>query len=89
MTVKSLLFTGDLPYSEPVTCKPGRTEVPVTLKKDGRLYRFVVRDKIDVIDPYLVLVKAAAFAIGQGEPYAGLPPERSVRDFLIKQNVVI
>ncbi len=89
MAAKSILFGNTLPYSEPVTCRPGREEVPITLKKDGRLYRFVVRDKIVVEDPYLVLVKAAAFAVAEGEPYAGLPPERSVRDFLLKQNVVI
>lgn len=88
--MKSLLFVdGALPYSEPPTCKPGRQEVTVTLKKDGRLYKFVVRDKITVEDPYLMLVKASAFAISEGEPFAGRPPERSVRDFLIKNNVVI
>ena len=89
MSVKSLLFTNQLPYSEPPSCKPGRQEVPVTLKKNGRLYRFIVRDKIVVEDPYLVLVKAAAFSISQGEPYSGQTPDRSVRDFLIKSNVVI
>lgn len=88
MSAKSLLFTGVLPYSDPPGCGPGRTEVLITIKKNGRLYKYVMRDKIGVEDPYLVLVKAAAFAIGQGEPYQGLPPERAVRDYLIKQNVV-
>lgn len=89
MSAKSILFSGTLPYTEPDDCKPGRQEVFVTLKKYGRFYRFVVRDKIVVEDPYLVMVKASAFAISEGEPYSGQTPERSVRDFLIKQNVVI
>lgn len=89
MSAKSLLFTGSLPYSEPPGCGPGRNEVPVTVRKYGRLYKFVLRDKITVEDPYLVLVKAAAFAVQEGEPYSGRPPERSVRDFLIKSSVVI
>ncbi len=89
MSARSILFSGTLPYEEPETCKPGRQESFVTIKKDGRLYRFVVRDKICVEDPYLVMVKAAAFAIAEGEPYSGQTPERSVRDFLIKTNIVI
>lgn len=88
MTAKSLLFTGALPYSDPPGCTPCRTEIPVTIRKNGRLYNFVIRDKIAVEDPYLVLVKAGAFAIAQGEIYSGLPPQRSVRDFLIKTNLV-
>jgi hypothetical protein len=88
MPAKSLLFTGALPYTDPPGCGPCRTEVPITIRKNGRLYNFVLRDKISIEDPYLVLVKAGAFAISQGELYNGLPPERSVRDFLIKQNLV-
>jgi len=90
MSAKSLLFDNVLPYSVPPGCGPcDRTEVPITMRKFGRLYHFVLRDKIAVEDPYLVLVKAAAFAISQGEQYSGLPPKRAVRDFLIKSNVVI
>jgi hypothetical protein len=48
-----------------------------------------MRDKVAVEDPYLVLVKAAGFAIRQSEPYAGRVPARSVRDILIKSTVVI
>ncbi len=87
--MKSLLFQGNTPFIEPTTCAIGRQEVPVNIKKDGRVYRFVLRDKIAAEDPYLVLVKAAAFSIQTGEPYNGTPPSRSVRDFLIKQSVVI
>lgn len=86
---KSLLFTNTLPFNVPPGCSPCRQEVTFTIRKHGRLYTFVLRDKIVVEDPYLVMVKAEAFAIGQGEPYAGIPPERAVRDFLIKSNVVI
>lgn len=89
MSAKSLLFTGDLPFSVPAGCAPGRQEVPVTIRKFGRLYKFILRDKITVEDPYAILVKAAAFAVQEGEPYAGRTPERSVRDFLIKSSVVI
>jgi len=89
MTAKSLLFSDSLPYSDPPGCSPCRTEVPITIKKDGRLYNFVLRDKIDCEDLHLVMVKAAAFAIRTGEPYSGLPPARAVKDFLIKSNVVI
>lgn len=86
---KSLLFTNTLPFGVPPGCAPCRQEVTFTVRKFGRLYTFKLRDKISVEDPYLVLVKAEAFAIAQGEPFAGIPPERAVRDFLIKQNVVI
>jgi len=89
MSAKSLLFSGTLPYSEPPGCGPGRQEVPITIRKHGRLYRFVLRDRIAIEDPYLVLVKAIAFAVQEGEPYAGQVPERAVRDFLIKSSVVI
>lgn len=89
--MKSLLFQGVTPFIEPPECgsKPCRTEVPITLRKNGRLYQFILRDKVVPEDPYLVLVKAAAFARSQGEPYAGKPPDRGVRDFLIKESVII
>lgn len=88
--MKSLLFQdGATPFEEPATCGTGRQEVTLNIRKDGRLYRFVLRDKIMPEDPYLVMVKAAAFAIQTAEPYNGTPPARSIRDFLIKQGVVI
>jgi hypothetical protein len=84
---KSLLFTGDVPFGVPPGCGPCRQEVTVTIRKHGRLYTMVLRDKIVVEDPYLVLVKAEAFALAQGEPYAGIVPPRSLRDELIKSNL--
>lgn len=88
--MKSLLFQeGATPFEEPVGCGIGRQEVSINLKKDGRTYRYVLRDKIAAEDSYLVMVKATAHSIQTGEPYNGTPPSRSVRDFLIKQSVVI
>ena len=90
--MKSLLFqSGASPFSEPSGCGalPCRTEVPITIRRDGRLYKFVLRDRIVPEDGYLTMVKAVAFAIQQNEPYAGQPPTRSVRDFLVKSSVVI
>ena len=87
--MKSLLFQGVTPFVEPEFCTPGRTEIPITLRQQGRLYKFVLRDKLAPEDPYLVLVRAAAHSIQTGEPYNGTTPNRGVRDFLIKQSVVI
>jgi hypothetical protein len=90
--MKSLLYQrGATPFSEPTGCSavPVRNEVTVSLRKNGRLYQFTLRDKIVPEDPYLILVKAVAFAIQQREPYAGQPPSRSIRDFLVRNNVII
>lgn len=89
--MKSLLFQGVTPFSEPSECEAiaCRTEVPLTIRKDGRFYRFVLRDKVLPEDGYLMMVKAAAFAVANGEPYNGRFPDRSVKDFLIKNSVVI
>jgi hypothetical protein len=87
--MKSLLHQNVLPgLTLPVGCGPGRSEVPLTLRKDGRLYRFILRDKLIPEDPYLVLVKATAFAIQTGEPNNGTAPDRSIKDFLIRSSVV-
>jgi hypothetical protein len=88
MSAKSLLHASDAPLVEPEICKPGRQEVKLTFRKDGRLYHLVVRDKIVVEDPYLMLVKAIGFAVHQREPYMGQLVPRAVKDFLIKSNVV-
>ncbi len=87
---RSLLFQDNAPMQLPPGCGLcDRTEVPVSLRKDGRIYHFVLRDKIVVEDLLLVMTKAAAFAIMEGEPYAGTPPARALRDVLIKQDTVI
>lgn len=59
----------------------------MTIRKFGRLYTFTLNDKIVVEDPYLNLVRAEAFALQQGEPFAGTTPPRTIRDFLIKNNL--
>ena len=88
--MKSLLFQeGATPFVVPSECGLGRSEVNFSIKQYGRLYNFVVRDKVVPEDVLLTLVKGIAFAIQQKEPYAGKPPARSVRDFLVKSNVVI
>jgi len=90
--MKSLLFQpGVTPFTEPTSCSafPCREEVVLNFRKDGRLYRFVLRGKVVPEDGYLPLVKAIAFAIQTNEPYAGSAPARSVRDFLVRSNVVV
>jgi hypothetical protein len=87
--MKSLLFSAVSPFVIPPGCGPSRTEVVQVLRKNGRLYRVVMRDKIVVEDPYLVMVKATAFALQQGETYPGTPPARGIRDFLVKTNIQI
>lgn len=84
---KSLLFTPSSPFHAPHSCAAGRQEVRVDFHKDARRYSLVIRDKIVVEDPYIVLVKAAAFAVQQNEPYMGRVTSRAVRDFLIKGSV--
>jgi hypothetical protein len=90
--VKSLLFQKDqTPFIEPTGCGalPCRVEVPVTIRREGRLYRFVLRDKVVPEDPYVNLVKAIAFAIQTNEPYSGNLPSRAVKDFMVRNNVII
>jgi hypothetical protein len=91
VSAKSLLYFNPpvLPFGVPPGCTPCRNEVKTVIRKLGRTYTLTLRDKIAVEDPYLNLVKAEAFALQQGEPFAGLTPDRSFRDALIKSNLVI
>lgn len=89
MSAKSLLFSEASVLAQPEACLPCRQEAKVTVRKEGRLYTLVMRDKITIEDPYITLVKAAGFAVGQSEPYMGRLVPRSVRDFLIRSSVVI
>ena len=89
--MKSLLYVAG---ATNLTLPPGcgicdRVEVPISIRSDGRIYRFILRDKVVVEDPYLVMVKALAFSIRQGEPYPATPPSRKIRDFLIKTRDVV
>jgi hypothetical protein len=89
--MKSLLYQGGLSVPVPSACTtlPCRTEQTFSIRKYGRLYKFTVRDKIVPEDPMFMLVKAAAYARKTNTAYAGNAPKRSVRDFLIKDSVVI
>ncbi len=87
--MKSLLFQPDSPFTVPPGCGIGRTEVKRVIRKNGRLYTMTLRDKLCVEDPYMAMVRATAFALQQGEAYPGMPPARSIKDFLIKSTVVI
>ena len=87
--MQSLLFSGTLPFGVPPGCGPCRQQTQVTIRKFGRLYTMTISDTIVVEDPYLMLVKAEAFAIQQGEPFNGQVPSRTIRDFLIKSSVQI
>lgn len=89
MAAKSLLFAENQVLQQPPGCGPCRQEVKATIRKGGRLYTLVIRDKVVIEDPYFVMVKAAAFAISQNEPYMGRATPRAVKDFLIRSNVVI
>lgn len=88
MSAKSLLYLPGQVLQEPPECGPKRREITTRLRKDGKLYTLVVRDKAVIEDPYLVLVKAALYAQQQDEPYMGRVASRAVRDFLIKSAVI-
>jgi hypothetical protein len=87
--MRSLLYQGGTPLSQPLLCGLGRNEAEIVLEKNNRRYTLKIRDKITIEDPYLTMVKATAFSIQTGEPYSGRPPERAFKDFLIKDNIVI
>jgi hypothetical protein len=87
--MKSLLFQGNTNFIEPEVCGAGRVEISVNIRHQGRFYRMVARDRIAPEDPYLVLIRAQAHALQTGEAYNGTPPSRQVRDFLIKQTLII
>jgi len=76
-------------FTVPAACEPCRIESAFTIQINGKLYKFVMRDKIVPEDPFLIALKAAAFSIARAEEYRGTPPPRTIRDFLVKQNVTI
>lgn len=87
--MRSLLYRDPpaTPLRVPASCVAGRQESVIVIRKGGRLIRLIARDRVVVEDPYLMMVKAAAFAIKEGTAYAAQPVPRTVRDFLIKSNV--
>ncbi len=88
MSAKSLLFAPGQVLQEPPECGPCRREIVARVRKDGKIYTLVIRDKAIIEDPYMVMVKAAIYSVQQQEPYMGRVVSRSVRDFLIKTSVV-
>lgn len=76
-----------VPFIDPPGCGPGRAETRRVVRKGGRLYTVIVREKVVVDDPYLVAVRAAAYAIRTGEEYPATATPRALRDFLIRDNV--
>jgi hypothetical protein len=84
----SLLFRSDSPVQLEDSCDK-RTEIIKRYIKNGSIYTTVLRDKITIEDPYLVLVKSSIYAIANDEPYGGKVPRRDYRDYLIKNSVFI
>lgn len=85
--MQTKLTTGG-PFTPPPGCGPGRVESTVRIQKSGKMYNFVFRDKIVPEDWYMTAVKAAAFSIARTEQYRGVPPSRTIRDFLVKTNLI-
>ena len=78
--MKSLLYQQGSQIA-PALARVRRTEVSLPIRRQGKIYHYVVRDKVTPEDPYLVMVKAAAFARQSGKEYAAAAPSRALRDF--------
>lgn len=87
--MRSKLAQPNSPFVVPLDCGIGRTEVTRRVIKNGKIYTMTLRDKITIEDPYLVMVKAGAYAIRTDEPYDARTPRRDYRDVLIKSNLII
>lgn len=64
-----------------------RTERTTTLTAGDYTVDIIVRDTVIIEDPYLNLVRAAAFQIAQKGPFPVPPVGRDIKDFLIKTNL--
>lgn len=77
------------------TSVPARREKTITTMINGNKVVVVLRDTIVSWDPYLNLVRAAAYPRivaqnGKGKPYFPVPPiSRRIKDALIKTTVQI
>lgn len=86
-------------YTPPVnvedTSTSERTEKVITTEVDGNKIKVILRDTIVSWDPYLNLVRAAAYPWivaknGKGRTYFPVPPiSRRIKDALIKTKVQI
>lgn len=74
-----------VPSSE--TSTGNRTERTTTMTVGGYTVNVIVRDTVIIEDPYLNLVRAAAFQISEGGPFPVPPVGRDIKDFLIKTNL--
>ncbi|MEI6356757.1 MAG: hypothetical protein WCP53_06605 [Verrucomicrobiota bacterium] len=84
--MRTILANGNMPDIDYLAARR-RTETTQTFHRDGVRHTLVVRSKVAVEDPYLMLVKATAESIRGGVDL--LPEEipRSIRDFLVRSNV--
>lgn len=73
----------------PLDCGPCRVEQQFSLKMNGKLYTYTLRNKVLPEDWLINASRAEAFSIERAEEYRGTPPSRAVRDALIKSNVEI
>lgn len=87
--MRSKLSLTNPPFEVPLECGVTRTETTKRYVKNGKIYTMTLRDKIAVEDPYLVMVRASAYAIRTGEPYGARTPRRDYRDVLVRSNLVI
>lgn len=72
------------------TTKTGRRkEVTVNTIVGGQQVTMIMRDAIVPYDPYLVLVRAAAYQRMKGGPFPVPRTPRSIKDFLIRTNIAI
>jgi len=61
-----------------------RTERTTTMVVGNYTVRVITRDSIIPEDPYLNLVRAAAFQVSEKGPFPVPPVGRDIKDFLIK-----
>jgi hypothetical protein len=88
--MKSLLYQDtNLPFTPPAECAAGRKETSVSFISNGKLITLTSKSKICASDPYIRLVKAFLYSLQTGEPYAGVPPNRAIKDLLVRENVTI
>lgn len=66
-----------------------RTERVTHMTVGNYKVRVIVRDTIVVEDPYLNLVRAAAFQVSEGGPFPVPPVGRDIKNFLIKTELEV
>lgn len=74
-----------IPASETTTVR--RMETVTHMTAGNNNVRVIVRDTVIPEDPYLNLVRAAAFQIGEGGAFPVPPIGRDIKNFLIKTDL--